>query len=93
MQKIIKVDSKVIVMFEDGSYCERDNVSEELFKQIVDTKDDEEVYALMCPEYTKKLRDYRNLMDFKESISKLRQIYSNVNNRSSCILFICSNHL
>lgn len=70
MQKIIKVDSKVIVMFEDGSYCERDNVSEELFKQIVDTKDDEEVYALMCPEYTKKLRDYRNLMDLKEGISK-----------------------
>ena len=34
MQKIIKVDKKVIVMFEDGSYCERDDVSDDLFKQI-----------------------------------------------------------
>lgn len=58
MQKIIKVDSKVIVMFEDGSYCERDNVSDELFKKIVDTQSDEEVYALMCPEYEQSVREY-----------------------------------
>lgn len=35
MQKVIRVDKKVIVMFEDGSYCERDDVSDEMFKQIV----------------------------------------------------------
>ena len=70
MQKIIKVDSKVIVMFEDGSYCERNDVSEDLFKQIVDTKDDEEIYTLMCPEYHKRIRDYKNVMNFKEGVEK-----------------------
>ena len=57
MQKIIKVDKKVIVMFEDGSYCERNDVSDELFKQIVDTQSDEDVYALMCPEHEQRVRE------------------------------------
>ena len=51
MQKIIKINSKVIVMFEDGSYLEKENVSDKLFKQIVETESDEEVYMLLCPEY------------------------------------------
>lgn len=69
MQKIIKVDSKVIVMFEDGSYCERDDVTDELFKQIVDAKDDEEVYSLMCPEYSQKIEEYRDAVELKDSIN------------------------
>ena len=36
MQKVIKVDGKVITLFEDGTYCEKDNVSDELFRQIVE---------------------------------------------------------
>lgn len=69
MQKIIKVDSKVIVMFEDGSYCERDDVTDTLFKQIVDAKDDEEVYYLMCPEYSQKIEEYRDAVELKDSIN------------------------
>ena len=68
MQKIIKVDKKVIVMFEDGSYCERDGVSEELFKQIVDTESDEEVYALMVPAYAQRMREYIDAVELKDSI-------------------------
>ena len=68
MQKIIKVDKKVIVMFEDGSYCERDDVSEGLFKQIVETESDEEVYALMVPEYNQRVREYMDAVEFRSSI-------------------------
>ena len=69
MRKIIKADKKVIVLFEDGSYCERDNVSEELFKQIIITQSDEEVYALMVPEYEQKIREYTDAVNLKKSIA------------------------
>ena len=68
MQKIIRVDSKVIVMFEDGSYCEKNNVDEDLFQQIVKSQSDEEVFALMCPEYKELKREY---LDVKNIIEKL----------------------
>ena len=68
MQKIIKVDKKVIVMFEDGSYCERDDVSDELFKEIVDTQSDEEVYALMCPEHGQRVRECMDAVGIYDDI-------------------------
>lgn len=68
MQKIIKVDKKVIVMFEDGSYCERDDVSDELFKEVVDTQSDEEVYALMCPEHGQRVREYMDAVGIYDDI-------------------------
>ena len=68
MQKIIKVDKKVIVMFEDGSYCERDDVSDELFKEIVDTQSDEEVFALMCPEHGQRVREYIDAVSIFDDI-------------------------
>lgn len=68
MQKIIKIDGKVVVMFEDGSYCERDGVSENLFKQIVEAKSDEDVYALMCPGYGVRVREYMDAVTLKDDI-------------------------
>lgn len=68
MQKIIKVDKKVIVMFEDGSYCEKDNVSDDLFKEIVNTKSDEEVYLLMNPKHEEKVKEYKNVINILDSV-------------------------
>lgn len=70
MQKIIKIDSKVIVMFEDGSYCEKNNVSKEEFETIVNAKTDEEVFAIMCPEYSKVMQDYLDTKDLYDRIPK-----------------------
>jgi hypothetical protein len=70
MQKIIKIDSKVIVMFEDGSYCERNNVSKEEFETIVKAESDEEVFAIMCPEYGKKVQDYCDAKNIFSRIDK-----------------------
>lgn len=61
MQKIIKIDKKVIVMFEDGSYCEKNAVSKEEFEQIVKAETDEEVFALMCPEHSKFIQEYKDV--------------------------------
>lgn len=68
MQKIIKIDQKVIVMFEDGSYCERNNVSEEEFQNIVNAQTDEEVYALMCPEFEARTREYLDAKALMEEL-------------------------
>lgn len=68
MRKVIRVDGKVIALFEDGTYCERDNVSKELFEQIVHADSDEEVFALMCPDYGQKIRDYMDTKGVFDSI-------------------------
>ena len=77
MRKIIKADKKVIVLFEDGSYCERDNVSEELFKQIITTQSDEEVYALMVPEYEQKITEATvSLIDVEACVKEIEKLTS-----------------
>lgn len=68
MQKIIKIDKKVIVMFEDGTYCERDDVSDELFNQIVDSDSDEEIYCLMNPDLYEKKKEYTDALEFTEDV-------------------------
>ena len=64
MQKVIKVDGKVITLFEDGTYCEKDNVSDELFRQIVEAESEEEVFALMCPDHGQKMKEYESVQEF-----------------------------
>jgi hypothetical protein len=64
MQKIIKVDGKVITLFEDGTYCERENVSDELFKQIVEAECEEDVFALMCPDHDQRMKEYTDVKEF-----------------------------
>lgn len=70
MQKIIKIDSKVIVMFEDGSYCERNDVSKEEFETIVKAESDEEVFAIMCPEHSKVVQEYLDVKGIFDRIEK-----------------------
>lgn len=68
MQKIIKIEDRVVVIFEDGCYLERDGVTDELFEQIVMTDDEEELYRLMCPEYEEKVREYYDFVSLKELV-------------------------
>lgn len=67
MQKIIKLDRTVIVLFEDGSYLQRDDVSEEEFNTIIKNKDnDVEVFKIMNPQYSsivEKVEYTNNLID------------------------------
>lgn len=70
MQKIIKIDNKVIVMFEDGSYCERSDVSKEEFEAIVKAESDEEVFTIMCPEHGKAVQEYLDAKGMFDRIEK-----------------------
>lgn len=70
MQKIIKIDNKVIVMFEDGSYCEKNDVSKEEFETIVKAESDEEIFAIMCPEYNKVVQEYLDIKSIYDKIEK-----------------------
>jgi hypothetical protein len=70
MQKIIKIDSKVIVMFEDGSYYERNDVSKEEFETIVKAESDEEVFAIMCPEHSDVVQEYLDVKGIFDRIEK-----------------------
>lgn len=74
MQKIIKIDTKVIVMFEDGSYCERDNVSQEEFQKIVNAKSDEEAFLLMSPEHGKKMEEYTDIVNLLNNVGKSKYL-------------------
>lgn len=68
MQKIIRVDNTIITLFEDGSYLERKDVSDELFKQIANAVSEEEVYTLMCPQYSQKVCEYQEAVKTMDSI-------------------------
>lgn len=68
MQKIIKVDKKVIVLSEDGSYFEKDNVSDKLFNQLINAQSDEEVFRIIYPEYGNKAREYQSAIELKDNI-------------------------
>lgn len=69
MQKVIKVDGKVITLFEDGTYLERDGVSDELFKQIEEAESEEDVFVLMCPDHRQRMREYKDVQEFIGNIN------------------------
>lgn len=68
MQKIIRVDSKVIVIFEDGCYLEKNNVTEKEFQKIFNAETDEEIFMLMCPQYEKQQREYLDVQNILELV-------------------------
>lgn len=68
MQKVIKLDSKVIVLYEDGTYQEREDVSNELYKQIVEAESEEECFALMTPNYAEQVQEYEDIMNFIDKV-------------------------
>lgn len=70
MQKVIRVDKKVIVLFEDGSYCEKDNVSDDLFRKILESTSEEETFLLMNPAHTVRVKEYNEAVDLMDSVDQ-----------------------
>ena len=69
MQKVIKVDNKVIVLLENGDFVERE-ITDEEFKKILEAQSDDEVLRILCPEY-QEIVDSRNKA--LSMVEKLRQ--------------------
>lgn len=70
MRKMLRVDDKLVVLFEDGTYYECSNIEEDLFKKVETAKTDEEAFALMCPDRA-QIKTYENA---KEIIEKLKSL-------------------
>lgn len=79
MQKIIRIDKKVIVMFEDGSYYEKDEVSDDLFNSIITAETEEEIFKLMNPQYEEQRAEYEDMVALKNNVqnSKLLTLKGN----------------
>lgn len=69
MQKVIKIDNKVIVFLENGEVVEKE-VTEDEFKKVVEAQTDEEVLKLLCPEYQKSIESHNNALTLIEKIQK-----------------------
>lgn len=69
MQKVIKVDNKVTVLFENGDFVERE-ITDEKFKKVLEAQSDDEVLRILCPEY-QEVVDSRNKA--LSMVEKLRQ--------------------
>lgn len=73
MAKIIRIDDELIVMFSTGVYLKKKNVSDEFLDKVARALTEEELYALMCPNYKEKLavyNDAKEILDLVED-SKL----------------------
>lgn len=66
MQKVLKVDDTVITLFEDGSYLEKKGCTDEFFKAIANCSKEEDVFALMRPEYETVVREYQEAINLME---------------------------
>lgn len=68
MEKIIKLDDKVIVILEDGCCLEKEGVTKELFDAIVQTEDEIELYSLLCPQYEEALSEYYDVVSTTDMV-------------------------
>ena len=78
MQKIIKVDNKVTVFFENGNFIER-CVDDEEYKKILKTKSREEVLSILFPDYQKAIDSRNKVLSMVEKLrySKILRIENN----------------
>jgi hypothetical protein len=68
MPKIIRIEDKVVILFEDGTYYEKIGVSKELFDALTKATTKEEIYKIICPDYADKLNEYNDNINLLESI-------------------------
>ena len=60
MQKVIRINNKVIVIFNNGCKFEKDNITDEVFEIICNSSDDE-LMKMFNPHYKKELEEAENI--------------------------------
>ena len=60
MQKVIRINNKVIVILNNGCKFEKDNITDEVF-EIICNSSDEELMKLFNPHYEKELEEAENV--------------------------------
>lgn len=68
MWKILKIDDKVTVVFEDGCFIEKANVTQDQYESILKASNEEEIYSILCPEYTQEKKEAEKTLRVLESV-------------------------
>lgn len=68
MQKIVKVDDKISIFFNSGEVLEREGISEETFKQILEAETEDEILKILVPEYQRILDDRASAISLVEKL-------------------------
>ena len=68
--KLIKNGSKVIVIFSNGAFIEKDDVTDQEFSSLCELEDENEMRKLLYPEYSKSIEDRDTITKVKENIKK-----------------------
>ena len=81
MQKIIRINNKVIVILNNGCKLEKDNITDEIFNLICNSSD-EEIMAIFNPQYKETLEEAKktekiinNVEDTKLLVKKGDSVY------------------
>ena len=67
MQKVIRINNKVIVILNNGCKFEKDNVTDDVF-EIICNSSDEELMKLFNPQYEKELEEAENVKKVINSV-------------------------
>lgn len=70
MQKIIRVDKTIIVLFEDGTYLQRNDCDIELFNKLKEASDEGEIYKLINPQYQEVIDEHNKISSIINAIEK-----------------------
>ena len=67
MQKIIRINNKVIVILNNGCKLEKDNITDEIFNLICNSSD-EEIMGIFNPQYKETLEDVKKIKKFINNV-------------------------
>lgn len=79
MQKLIKVDNKVTIVLDNGNVIEN-TVTDEMFHKIINAKNDDDIQAILIPEYKIILEKKEKTLSFIDKLkeSKLLKLKNNL---------------
>lgn len=69
MKKVIKLGSKVIVLLNNGTYLESNNISKDLLDKVKKAKSDNDILKLLDPEYRKKYNRITEINTIKSRVN------------------------
>ena len=72
--KIIKVDSTVMVYLNSGTRLQKDNITDEEFIKLQNATTEEEITAIMIPEYANKVKEQQEVIDLLDKIKKSKYL-------------------
>lgn len=68
--KLIKNGDRIIVIFDNGSFVQKDDANDELFAELCKLDSEDEIRKLLCPEYMKLIEECKENTSIIENAKK-----------------------